>query len=142
MNTEQINLEIQRLKSKKEISDGWHTFGELYEYRKVYNALLFNEWAKQGKYDVHKSKKHNDGEPCFDGEYFIVVAILPTGQISNHYKMEDWNLFHVPVTEKAKYPFDGHTPQDALKRMYETASCSAVLSRDFRKMPGIAKALG
>jgi hypothetical protein len=23
------------------------------------------------------------------------------------------------VTEKAKYPFDGHTPQDVLKRMYE-----------------------
>ncbi|MCK9327304.1 MAG: hypothetical protein M0P69_17560 [Bacteroidales bacterium] len=119
MNTEQINLEIKKLKSKKGVSDGWHTFGELYEYRKVYNALLLNEWARQGKYDVHKSKKHNDGEPCFDGEHFIVVAILPTGQISNHYKLKDWNLFHVTVTEKAKYPFDGHTPQDVLQRMYE-----------------------
>lgn len=118
MTTEKINKEIQKLDTKKSISDGWHTFEELYEYRKVYNALLFKEWAQKGKYDVHKSKKHHDGEPCFDGEYFIVVAILPDGQISNHYKLKDWNLFDVPETEKAKYPFDGHTPKDALERMY------------------------
>lgn len=36
------------------VSDGYHTFLELYEFRKVYNALLFNEWYKQGKYQVHK----------------------------------------------------------------------------------------
>ena len=25
-------------------SDGYHTFNELYEFRKVFNAALFNEW--------------------------------------------------------------------------------------------------
>ena len=43
-------------------SDGYHTFKELYEFRKVYNAVLFNEWAKQGKYNVHKSLSD-----CFGG---------------------------------------------------------------------------
>jgi hypothetical protein len=40
------------LKSLKEndidislVSDTYHTFNELYEFRKVYNAALFNEWA-------------------------------------------------------------------------------------------------
>ena len=38
-------------------SDGYHTFDELYEFRKMYNAALFNEWAFQCKFNVHKSKK-------------------------------------------------------------------------------------
>jgi len=119
------SLGVGGLKGK--ISDGYHTFDELYEFRKVYNAALFNEWANAeicnddgswgNKYDVHKSWKHNDGEPCFGGGWFIVVAILPTGQISNHYEAKDWNLFKIPEVEKAKYPFDGHTSNDVLQRL-------------------------
>lgn len=117
-----------------EISDGYHTFGDLYEFRKVYNAALFNEWAKQTsvnpkwsseddqpvvlpKYNVHKSWKHHDGELCFGGGWFIVVAVLPSGQISNHYKAEDWELFQVPFYEKALFEFDGHTPEDVIVRI-------------------------
>ena len=105
------------IKDSGEISDGYHTFNELYEFRKVYNAALFNEWAKQGKYDVHKSAKHYDGDDCFGGGWFIVVAMLPDGQISNHYKDKDWKLFDVPVHIKAKFPYDGHTGKDVLERL-------------------------
>ena len=119
---------------KGKYSDGYHTFNELYEFRKVYNAALFNEWAKQEvrnpkwasednqplnlpKYDVHKSWKHNDGELCFGGGWFIVVAVLPTGQISNHYEAQDWELFKIPIVEKAKYEFDGHSSADVVARL-------------------------
>lgn len=102
------------------ISDGYHTFAELYEFRKVYNAVLFNEWAKQGKYQVHKSEKHHDGELCFGGGWFIVVALLPTGQISNHYEMNCWALFQIPAKEKALFPFDGHSPSDVISRLKTT----------------------
>lgn len=114
-----IQEQINNLPSseKEKISDGYHTFAELYEFRKLYNANLFNEWAKQGKFDIHKSWRHNDGELCFGGGYFIVVAILPTGQISNHYNEEDWDMFKVPEVEKAKYEFDGHTGKDVLERL-------------------------
>ena len=105
------------IKNVEDVSDGYHSFKELYEFRKVYNACLFNEWAKQNKYDVHKSKCHFDGDECFGGGWFIVVAILPDGQISNHYKLKDWNLFKCEETEKAKYIFDGHTTLDVLKRL-------------------------
>ena len=47
------------MQETERVSDGYHTFSELYEFRKMYNALLFNEWYKQGKYQVHKSWKHN-----------------------------------------------------------------------------------
>lgn len=99
------------------ISDGYHTFGELYDFRKVYNAALFNQWAKSSLYEVHKSYKHFDGELCFGGGWFIVVAVLPSGQISNHYKNEDWDLFRFQEVEKALYEFDGHTPADVLERL-------------------------
>lgn len=120
-----INKEILWYKDNVEdfdegkICDKYHTFDELYEFRKVYNAALFNEWAKNGKYDVHKSKRHYDGELCFgDDKWFVVVAILPTGQITNHYKVDtDWNLFNIPETPKAKYEFDGHTPKDVIDRL-------------------------
>ena len=110
---------------ENQISDGYHTFEELYEFRKMYNACLFNEWASHtsygGKeeplYDVHKSTRHHDGELCFGGGWFIVSAMLPTGLISNHYKMKDWDLFQVPIVEKAKYEFDGHTGEDVLQRL-------------------------
>ena len=99
------------------ISDGYHTFDELYEFRKVYNAALFNEWGNNGKYHVHKSMRHHDGEECFGGGWFIVMADLPGGQISNHYEMKDWDLFRIPVHDKAALEFDGHTSNDVLERL-------------------------
>lgn len=100
-----------------DLSDGYHTYRELYEFRKMYNAALFNEWALNGKYNVHKSVRHHDGEECFGGGWFIVVAILPKGQITNHYKMEDWELFRIPQHEKALYEYDGHQSRDVLERL-------------------------
>lgn len=99
-----------------ETSDGYHTFNELYDYRRAFNAALFNEWAQQSKYDVHKSYKHSDGEDCFGGGWFIVMAELPTGQISNHYENKYWSEFAIPEKPQAN-EYDGHTPQQALDRI-------------------------
>lgn len=136
-----IDLTINAGISVGELSDGYHTFNELYEFRKVYNATLFNEWGKdstliggwvyrvtednpkgkieipKAKYDVHKSWKHSDGELCFGGGWFIVSAMLPTGLISNHYEAKDWDLFKIPEEPIAKYEYDGHTAEDVLKRL-------------------------
>lgn len=104
-------------KNMGEVSDGYHTFNELYEYRMLYNAALFNEFAKQGLYDVHKSKKHSDGEyPFGDSNWFIVMAELPTGQISNHYEMKDWDKFQIPEKPLAN-KWDGHSPRDVTERL-------------------------
>ena len=86
----------------------------------VYNAVLFSEWEAQGKYAVHKSWRHHDGELCFGGGWFIVSAMLPSGPISNHYEATNWDLFKVPVLEKAAFPFDGHTSRDILDRLRAT----------------------
>lgn len=122
-------------------SDGYHTFKILYDIRKAYNVALFNEWgsqqevgikqfesgrsvwAKKAKYNVHKSRKHHDGEYPFGKDtWFIVCAELPTGQISNHYPIEDWDLFNIPEVEKALFQFDGHTTQDVIDRLINIKS--------------------
>lgn len=114
---EKINSFIKENDCGDMISDGYHTFEELYEYRLYYNAMLFNEFAKQNLYDVHKSKKHSDGNiPFGNDDYFIVVAELPTGQITNHYRMKYWDLFQIPEKEKAN-EYDFHSPKDVIDRI-------------------------
>lgn len=139
MTVEKINQQIKDSGVDTNlVSDSYHTFGELYEARKCLNAALFNEWGREymnnqkdlkngwdvhkvqePKHDVHKSWRHNDGEFCFGGGWFIVVAVLPSGQISYHYEAKDWDLFRIPEVEKAKYEFDGHSSEDVLKRLKE-----------------------
>lgn len=98
------------------ISDGFHSFKELYEYRLLYNAAFFNELSKLDLYNVHKSIRHYDGELCFGGGWFIVMAELPSGWISNHYEMKDWDLFKIPERTYAAQ-WDGHTPKDVADRI-------------------------
>lgn len=114
---QQIIDSMDIFEDKSLLSDGYHTFAELYEFRKMYNALIFNEWSKQGLYNVHKSIRHNDGTLCFGGGWFVVFANLPTGQITNHYRISDWDLFDIPERIKVTEPFDGHTAENVLLRI-------------------------
>lgn len=114
------------LVSKDEMErDEYHTMKELYHYRMLYHAMFVNlleQIEKQirpltkEKPSTVKSKKHHDGDLCFGGGWFIVVTDLPTGQISNHYKEEFWDLFNVPAVDLPPV-YDGHSPTVAANRM-------------------------
>jgi hypothetical protein len=95
-------------------SDGYHTHNELYDYRMLYNAHAVHGWLAAG-HPVVKSWKHSDGELCFGGGWFVVAAVLPTGQVTNHYEAKHWGLFNVPEAVPPEY--DGHTPADAADRL-------------------------
>lgn len=119
VNTKALNNYIKELYDLwlidgNEISDTFHTFGELYDYRMMYNALLVNELAESGKYEVFKTKRHNDGKECFGGGWFLVSIYLPIGVIDNHYENKYWDLFHCPEVDKEPFPYDGHTSADVL----------------------------
>lgn len=92
--------------------DGYHTHEELYEYRMLYNALAANAMPDRAV----KSWRHSDGEMCFGGGWFVVYLDLPTGQVSNHYKAEFWDMFDVPEVDLAP-EYDGHTPAEAANRL-------------------------
>ncbi len=110
-------LEMETGYDTGEVSDGYHTFDQLYEFRLLYNAAFFN-YLPHEEFRVHKSKRHNDGKECFGGGWFIVMAQLPTGQVSNHYELDDWDLFDIPEQQTAD-KWDGHTAEDAAKRLRE-----------------------
>lgn len=109
-----VKKSLGQYPSIDKVSDGYHTFEELYYYKLLYNAAFFNELPKG--YNVHKSKHHSDGEECFGGGWFIVMATLPTGQINNHYEMKYWDLFHCEERIYAD-SWDGHTPEDVANRI-------------------------
>ena len=108
------------------ISDGFHTFGQLYAFRAALTALLFNTWAREGRYDVHKSRRHSDGSiPFGDPDWFIVVATPPTGQVSFHYRMAEWDRFTCPERERPA-PWDDHDAAQALARLSALIDLEAV----------------
>jgi hypothetical protein len=96
--------------------DGYHTMAELYEYRMLYNAHAAAGWLAAGHYVV-KSWRHSDGELCFGGGWFVVVATLPTGQVTNHYEAQHWDLFDVPEPLSLPPAYDGNTPAEAAERL-------------------------
>jgi hypothetical protein len=109
-----------------EIRDEYHSMHELYEHRMALNIALFNFMymvdssvrgnylAVGGNHLIMKSKLHYDGT-MFDG-YFIVMALLPEGQVSYHYKLKHWDKFKIPEVEKTP-KWDGHTSKDVLERL-------------------------
>lgn len=103
-----------------EISDGYHTFGELYDHRRALTAVLAKIVANSDVigHCVWRSRKHHpDDNPIFEGGYFIVGFDLPTGQISYHYKLSHWDDFS-GVNELEHAPkWDGHTSNDTVTRL-------------------------
>jgi hypothetical protein len=92
------------------ISDGYHTFGELYEHRQA----LFIALAKTNPRFAWRCKQHDDGT-MYDG-WFIAGMELPTGQISYHLPIKAWRkLDGVLTVERPQW--DGHTSLDVVVRL-------------------------
>lgn len=103
-----INQLIGNLKVKDDISDGSHTFGDLYFHRTVLFAVIINSHK-----DIsYKSKQHVDGSMFPD--YFVVGIHTPKGDYSYHYELQYWNYFKCPELSKAPV-WDGHQPDDVTR---------------------------
>ena len=94
-----------------DLSDGYHTFNELYHHRAILFSVICNEHP-----DISwKSKLHHDGT-MFDG-MFIVGINTPEGQATYHYDINPyWDMFRVRELEKAP-EWDGHTSEQAIERI-------------------------
>lgn len=90
-----------------ELSDGYHTFNGLYHQRLILTAAL----VKAHKDIAWKSWKHEDGELCFGGGWFIVGFDTPKGGYTYHYEEKDWDLFDCEELPVGKH-WDGHTEDD------------------------------
>ena len=116
-NIEIINQEILKLKAMgekvKDISDGNHTFADLYLQRMHLFSVICSCYPEL----AWKSKKHFDEEndPMFNG-CFIVGINTPEGIATYHFKLEYWDEFPVKEIDHAPQ-YDGYSPEIVLARV-------------------------
>lgn len=109
-----INVLIQSV-DKEKISDGYHTFGELYDHR---NMLFLNmcKLLKDKELQIWRSVKHSDGS--MDKDWFIMgVNKTPGSQISYHLPISMWDQTMWAETLDKAPDYDGHTSKDVLIRL-------------------------
>lgn len=87
------------------LSDGCHTFNELYYHRMILFSIICNTYEDK----AWKSWKHSDNT-MFD-DYFIVGLSTKEGDYSYHYHKNYWDMFKVKEIENSP-AWDGHKPSD------------------------------
>lgn len=114
MKVKLINWLIKLLKvNMNSVSDGYHTFDELYNHR----AVLFSVICNHNPELAWKSLLHDDAT-MFQG-MFIVGIDTPLGQVTYHYDIcPYWNYFQVNVLSRSP-KWDGHTADQVLHRLWD-----------------------
>jgi Ser/Thr protein kinase RdoA (MazF antagonist) len=111
------------------ISDGYHTFGELYEHRAALLLMLMTLCRKYAWFSLH----HHDGESI--PGFFLAGINLPNGPISYHLRESPW----LDILREAQLiqelplapPWDGHMSSDVLARLTDLIrQAPAALEKD------------
>lgn len=113
---EKAICEVANVSDIGDVSDGFHTFNSLYEQR----MILFAALVKAYRDKAWKSYRHEDGEYCFGGGWFIVGIDTPEGSYTYHYENKYWDMFDCADLPRAKH-WDGHTEADAETRLMSLA---------------------
>lgn len=110
-----VNKEVRMIEvpDPGKVSDGYHSFNELYDHRLgLFAALMLSNpdisWM---------SPLHSDGTKI-EG-WFVAGMNLPTGQITYHLPMqylEHLNGGHIKMVNKAP-EYDGHKSDQVLERL-------------------------
>lgn len=93
-----------------DLSDGYHTFNGLYYQRMILFAALVRAYKDR----AWKSFRHEDGELCFGGGWFIVGIDTPEGRYTYHYENKDFDKFDCVELPRGKH-WDGHTEEDVIR---------------------------
>lgn len=116
-NIKEINELIKLLPDTTEVSDGYHTFGELYEHRCLLFIMLCNMSGQGwGGDNIYKTRKNFDKQE-WEGWFILTMNNAPKfKQISYHIPNKYWDLCDCKE-EEYNYNYDGHTSNDVLERM-------------------------
>lgn len=116
---EAINTIIASGFDTNQISDGYHTFGELYDHRvQLWITLLKVLTSSRSKSScrVWMSTKHSDGNEL-DG-WFLLGLTFDYKQITYHVPLHRWNECNSFAEVLPLAPsWDGHTSRDVLERL-------------------------
>ena len=102
--------EVANVADIGDLSDGFHTFNSLYYQR----MILFASLVRAYKDRAWKSYRHEDGELCFGGGWFIVGIDTPEGSYTYHYENKYFDRFDCVELTNGKH-WDGHTEDDVTR---------------------------
>ena len=109
-----IISELDNPDKTDDVSDGYHTFDELYYQRMMLTkTVALAAVTNFDKDTVYRSKLHADGTMYKD--FFIVVFNTPEGNFSYHYHMMFWGVFDFLKERPNAEEFDGHTWKDVTR---------------------------
>lgn len=94
------------------VSDGYHTFQELYDHRYMLWILVLKHYQES----AFKTYRDNDGVRI-DG-WFIAGMNTELGQLTYHLPEIYWNYVDAPEIPKND-GFDNHSSKDVLTRLAE-----------------------
>ena len=102
-----------------DVSDGYHTFGELYEHRielwiKLCDYLSLP--ADSNSPRVWRSRLHSDGS-VFNGWFILGYGEEAGEQVTYHLPNNRWDDTDFAITLPRAPEFDGHTSADVLERL-------------------------
>lgn len=110
--------------TSNQVSDGYHTFGELYDHRISLFIALMSMASARGL-DCGWSRNHSDGLPCFGGGWVIGWITTPSGRQAR-YHMEDSRPLLPGLERPVGSPWNG---------IEETLDALAELARTFAPAP-------
>lgn len=93
------------------VSDGYHTFNQLYEHRCLLFCGLMNLVYRQGGFVWRQN------DPSGESDWIIAGIALPTGNITYHMNRDfEQYILDIPFLESPP-AWDGHTSNDVLVRL-------------------------
>lgn len=128
MTEEAINVLIQgEGVNTNNISDGYHTFGELYEHRIVLWIQLAKAVDKLNEsYSINgdsvgidivwRSKAHSNGS-IWDGWFILGIGKEKGGQMTYHLPNHFWDECDFAIIIDRAPDYDEHTSSDVLERL-------------------------
>ena len=96
-----------KITDKSEVSDGYHTFNELYMHRHALFSALCNRCD-----EAWKSKQHDDGT-MYEGSFIAGIG----ENITYHIPLNLWEDFRCKELEKAPV-WNGHTGDDVIFNLF------------------------
>jgi len=121
MTIQEINASVAALpdSEKNAVTDGYHTFGELYNHRVrlfVMFCILFGFQGKKMQRLVWRASYNHDGSK-WDGWFILGIFPKEGEQITYHVPMKYWDMVGFAETYIQNPHYDGHTSQDVAERL-------------------------
>ena len=107
-----------------QVSDGYHTFQELYEHRCLLWVNLLNRinQHKHSNETAYKTRKDDQGNEM-KGWFIAALNIPGDMQLTYHLPENLWSLLNIPEMEK-NHNYDGHSSKDVATRLVMMATSS------------------